>query len=75
MYTLVPRLAPAQGKGESLGTMLTYLPKGFSVEKWRKEGIWREGEMCGEGHLQEEAVFSPFLRDYQQEAYSACTNT
>ena len=37
--------------------------------------MWREGEMCGEGHLQQEAVFSPFLQDYQQEAYSACTNT
>ena len=31
--------------------------------------MWREG------HLQQEAVFSPFLRDCQQEAYSACTNT
>ena len=38
LYNLVPRLAPAQGKGESLGTMLTFLPKGFSeeeVEEWR----------------------------------------
>ena len=74
MYSLIPRLAPAQGKGESLGTMLTYLPKGFSVEEEVEEWRHVEGGMRCVRRVTCNRKQS-LLQDYQQEAYSACTNT
>ena len=43
--------------------MLTFLPKGLSVEEEVEEGeaCGGRGEMCGEGHLQQDAVSSTRL--------------
>ena len=61
---------PGSGQRGEPGNNANILTKRFlsGGRSGGREACGERGEMCGEGHLLQEAVFFLFLRDHQQEA-------